>query len=406
MSIIPYSKTSIFPHSNIDNDFKILSYFSPRDQVKFSILNHRTYAILNNDDYFKALFEKYSAVSCDRYLSTYYLKNCWKIGCFYIEPQSKPIHFNESLLREPITQFFPIQPAKIKREIEEICGTRHKDPSSIIHLTWQYFEKSFDNSVGMYEKLQNATNVLWQSACKLENPNVYMRTEIPKTFERMVGIISRDDHFKDTLMGLDESLGSSDAPELMRAYSVALKKQKLGQLLTIEEEQYIEAGKGLRKWQQYDILENKRAFLQENLDVAEATLKILTHPSKREAASKNFEKINRSRLEKLFSAYYLNQCSLQIESVLEHPIEGTDPRHQKIRTLINSCSPDIKGRVWWELYDSAANGVTEDSWSEHHFHEHLPALKSFVEHMRLELYFECRSLNLFPNLENPNFSDS
>jgi hypothetical protein len=391
MSIIPHTNAPIFRNSALDCDLEIVSYLSPRDHVRFSFVNHRTYELLDNDPFFKTVFEKYLAGyhgSCGQYLSTYYPENCWKIGCFYIDPQGEPIHFNGSLLRAPITQFFPAQPAKIKREIEGICGMGFEDPSSPIHRAWVAHLNFCEKSGDKYEKLSAEANILFHFC--------YAMKYTPGTIERMLEMIGSDENFKEDLKQM-KSLGL-DLPELMRTYVTALKKQESGQPLTTEEEQYIEGSKAHQKRHEYDILENKRVSFQKNLDDAESILKILADPSKGEAASKKFEEINRRRLGYVFSSYYLNRCSLQIQSVLEHPIEGSDPRIEKIRTLINSCSPEVIKYVWGESY--------EDRWSELHFPEHLLALKSILEGAEWQFDQGCQDMNVFPNLENQDNSVS
>jgi hypothetical protein len=424
MSIIPHTNAPIFRNSALDCDLEIVSYLSPRDHVRFSFVNHRTYELLDNDPFFKTVFEKYLAGyhgSCGQYLSTYYPENCWKIGCFYIDPQGEPIYFNGSLLRAPITQFFPAQPAKIKREIEGICGMGFEDPSSPIHRAWVAHLNFCEKSGDKYEKLSAEANILFHFC--------YAMKYTPGTIERMLEMIGSDENFKEDQMAIENNPGSLefgtnktpvaileiiasdenfkehlkqmkslglDLPELMRTYVTALKKQESGQPLTTEEEQYIEGSKAHQKRHEYDILENKRVSFQKNLDDAESILKILADPSKGEAASKKFEEINRRRLGYVFSSYYLNRCSLQIQSVLEHPIEGSDPRIEKIRTLINSCLPEIIKYVWGESY--------EDRWSELHFPEHLLALKSILEGAEWQFDQGYRDMNLFPNLENQDNS--
>jgi hypothetical protein len=392
MAISPRSST-IFPGVPNDVDCRIVSFVPPRDQVRVTLVNHRAYELLSNDGHFKTIFEKYSGDPekriCRDYLSEFYSEKCWKIACYYIEPQGRPIHFSESLLQEPITtQFFPVRIAHIQQQIREICGTRYADPASPIHQAWlaaKDHEKKHEEMCKKYMEQAAALQEILSA-----HPDLIPQLVSP-------GNDAYRKNPKEVFTKIDKRLETNYAVELIQITAAAIEKQAKTQPLTAEEEQVLDFfSKNLED--KYLAMEHSRVHLQKTLNWAESSHARLTDPSQGKWVSEIFIEKNQSNLTLLFEIHYLSECLNQMDLVETGSAETVDPHLQRIRTLINSCSIQESTRIWQSLYHWAAGGVQEERWSELHFHEHLKSLGSIVAGIRNSM-LNCLRWDYYPVLE-------
>lgn len=375
-----------------------------------------------------------------------YPKYCWKMMCCASEKTLEiklPFFIHTAPLlveaKESQKQFF-------KSKMQEICGSRYRDPSSPIHKAWEVLEAEKRNMRGneALRKVEESVSKVMahhggqlglQKLCAiiLDRPGLYFSNGtierwaegksdaqlLPFKRELLPCYWALYDGCLLSQLNFPSAIHPSWRPLVEKAgknpYYQGLQqalfdhKQEIGKLNSnynkLEEERVNLVFKINKLECQQNLLrdffpgslksEEVKLFLLDNRGATESALNYINlFKSSTSCLSNELNKIPLLKAE-IPDLLNLRKCSELIQEARIQQQGGKKLSFElvnEIRSSINSLSKDHIKNIWGELYASCAKGVREPQWSEKHFPEFLPWLNHLVN------VAICNTQERFPEL--------
>jgi TolA-binding protein len=408
------SDVTIFPNTPSDIQKVIILKCNPTGLIKLSGVNREASALLSNE-FFKKLYD-------DQYpnlavldllfgkLCSYHPSNCWKVVCQVMDPSWKgyqgedktvsiALRLSPSFVQEAKSAaVLKLESEKEKdvNRIKEICGTHFEDPHSPIDQAWKAYKKNeeefrlvqqeFSQSQGQILIVEapdhdKFTSILAVIEGDLDQSNV------ERTVERFISISY--EQFVEKIDAGTKEISEEEFLVYQKIAKVTQLEQKLHAIWIRMEE--------FRK--QYQDLEQERYQGPFHIESTDS----LINDYNSNGASIHMHELtnewNRARniIENIESKTQLSKCNDLIMKLISTPVEQTPEAFAEIRSLINASADEYRINIWNNLYKLSGNHVTEDSWAENHFQDHLPMLGLAVErevsYLQSHLENENRWLN-------------
>ncbi len=372
---------AIFIQSCPDVDVNMLSFCDDIDSfLNLSCVNKAAYVALNNNKFFKELFERHhpyltKSVYEFKNLFDCHPSNCWKVLCcvFSSNYVFKP---NDSFIKDSIpficTSLNSLN-AQLEIEQKEICGSYYADPNSPIDQAWKAYEKCKQKR----EMLENdCREIRQQSSTPSKHSCLGKGIYISNGYKTIVP------------WGDDEPQEDDQSQEDLR---IKEKELELNRTRTKEFELHCT----------YTSLNNN--LLSCKLALKEVYEKLIIFDLSSNAPESlygiiNVQKnnleteINVARLLELNETINLILCIIKSNEIVntdgesdDTDVAKTEINEFKINFLcsyskdsINSLPSRLSSHIWAKLYETCANGAQEDQWSEKHFHEFLGPLNKII----------------------------